>query len=275
MNNIIYDIDTIFPIDENHIETYNKKLIAGQDHAYKSKIAVLCLARNIAQKYLFPFRQIKILLSYFDKDSRVYIYENDSIDQTPQLIRDTIKKSEYKQFSLYTEKLKTKYLPLSRDKIRTTNMANARNKCYNLINKKDIQSFDFFFVLDIDFKNISLNGILNSMGWMYENPQIKAMSGNSYSEHFKLGYLNYDSFAFRLNNWHQQHMPWFPQFNLPIGSDPIMVYSAFGGLTIYRKGFYQPLYSGEDCEHVQLHKKLKNGLKDFQLFYNPSQIMIV
>jgi len=275
MNNIIYDIDTLFPVDENHVLTYNKKVATGQESASQARIAVLCLARNIAKKYQYPFRQIRLLLNYFHKDSRVYIYENDSIDSTPQCMQETLDKPEYKQFSLYSEKLKTKYLPLSRDQIRTTNMANARNKCYNLIDKKDIKSFDFFFVLDIDFQNISLNGILNSIGWMHDNPEIKAMSGNSYSEHFKLGYLNYDSFAFRLNNWHQQDIPWFSRFNLPIGSDPFMVYSAFGGLTIYRKGFYKPLYSGEDCEHVQLHKKLKNTLKDFQLFYNPSQIMIV
>lgn len=275
MNNIIYDIDTLFPVDEKHAVTYSQKVSVGLKNSPNYRVAVLCLARNIAQQYQYPLRQIRLLLENFHKDSRVYIYENDSIDGTPQIIQNALNKSEYKQFSLYSEKLKTKYLPLSRDKVRTTNMANARNKCYNLIDKKDIVSFDFFLVIDIDFKNISLNGIFNSIGWMTENQNIKAMSGNSYTEHVKLGYANYDSFAFRLNNWHQQNIPWFPQFNLPIGSDPFVVYSAFGGSTIYRKGFYKPMYSGEDCEHVVLHRNLKNSIENFELFYNPSQIMIV
>jgi len=119
---------------------------------------------------------------------------------------------------------------------------------------------------------------MNSFGWIAKNNSISAICGNSYikipNKH-KHEYHNYDSFAFRLNYWKDREMSWFPFWNLPIGSCPIAVFSGFGGSCIYKSKLYEPLYSGEDCEHVVLHQKLKNKYDNFKLFYNPSQIMLM
>ena len=275
MNNIICDIESLFPVEPEFQVKYVEKINQAAAFCRNQKIVILCLARNIEAKCSYSFRQLRLLLENFHPDSMVQIYENDSVDNTVGEINKIISRKEYKQFKLTNETLNTVSMPLSRSRERTCNMANARNKCYNLID--NINLYDFVVVVDIDFLNISLNGILNSFGWMKDREDIKAMCGNSYllrpdslSE-----YNNYDSFAFRLNYWHIRAIPWFGIFNLGIGSDPINVYSGFGGCCIYRQEYYAPVYSGEDCEHVMLHKNLTDKYPDFKLYYNPSQIMIV
>ena len=277
MNNLIYDINEIFPTTEEFTELYQNQLESGKNFATDKKIAVFSLARNVKQEFNYSLRQIRLLLENFHHDSKVYIYENDSIDNTPALIKQKISEPGYENFNLYSEQIKTSYMPLSKSEIRTTNMANARNKCYNLSNaiKGD---FDYYIVIDLDFLDISINGILNSFGWLASNENISAICGNSYinfpsksQDHYR----NYDSFAFRLNSWEYYEMMWFPYFDLPIGSYPISVFSGFGGAAIYKACYALNNYSGESCEHVMLHKNLKILHNEFRLYYNPSQIMIV
>jgi len=71
------------------------------------------------------------------------------------------------------------------------------------------------------------------------------------------------------------NMPWFPYFIPVIGSEPFKVFSGFGGSCIYRSEYYKPLYGGEDCEHVVLHKNITQIDSEFNVYFNPSQIMIL
>jgi hypothetical protein len=71
-------------------------------------------------------------------------------------------------------------------------------------------------------------------------------------------------------------MLWFGFFIMPVGSPMIPVNSAFGGMTIYKADqFIQGIYDGYDCEHVCFHYSLKKTIPSFQLFLNPSQIMLM
>lgn len=275
--NIIRDINEIFPADPEFSDVYGQFIESGEIFAKTQNVAILALARNIENKVKYSLRKLRLLKEKFNEQSHIYIYENDSLDQTPQLINRIINKSGYENFSILSETIGTPSMPLSKSQIRTTNMANARNKCYSMVANKD--SVDFFLVIDIDFIDFSIEGLMNSFGWLVNNQSIGAMCGNSYiniSNKQYDRYHNYDSFAFRPNYWSlQDNSYWFPFWQLPIGSCPITTFSGFGGACIYRSKFYQPLYSGEDCEHVMLHKELKLKYSDFKLFYNPSQIMLV
>jgi hypothetical protein len=52
------------------------------------------------------------------------------------------------------------------------------------------------------------------------------------------------------------------------------VWSCFGGLGVYRMECLRAAeYSGEDCEHVYLHRKLRQA-GFTRLFLNPSQITL-
>lgn len=248
----------------------------GKHYAKTQTVGVLSIVRNLGIKYQTNLPVIKNLLSMFAEGSMVQIYENDSIDDTADNIKQYLEKTGYEQFSIYSETLDTPYLPLSKSLTRTYNLAKARNQCYNLAKKKNI---DFWLVIDLDFVDMSLEGIMNSMGWLSKHNNISAICGNSLIDieipNGKIVRNNYDSFAFRLNSWSPKPCVWFANFYLEQGSQPIHVYSGFGGCAIYRNQFYSDMYSGEDCEHVMLHSKMYDKFTDFRLFYNPSQQMLV
>jgi hypothetical protein len=78
-------------------------------------------------------------------------------------------------------------------------------------------------------------------------------------------WLHYDAWALRLNSdwddytagvggWKQQWLP-------PVGSPPIPVASAFGGMAIYDTHAYlHGIYDGSDCEHVTFHGSITGRL---------------
>jgi len=278
MNSLAYNIEDIFTPHNEFKSIYKQKITQGSDFVKNNKLLVLAIVRNVQDKYRYSLKQIKNLIQHFHPESIVCIYENDSIDSSPELIKQHISDYDgYDQFYLFSEKLGTQHLPLSKSQIRTTNLANARNKCHSL-GRRILPDADFILVIDLDFLDMSINGILNSFGWLCANPNISAICGNSYidrSSKAQTSFHNYDSFAFRINHWDYHEFLWFPYFNLPIGSIPIAVNSGFGGSCIYRKDFYDGYYGGEDCEHVVLHKKLTEKYTNFSLYYNPSQIMLL
>lgn len=268
-------IDVMFPIDEPHQGIYQEQFLAGIEHIKTKKVAITSIVRNVSNVCENNLERVVEFLSYFDKEnSSVYIYENDSIDDTAAKIQYYIDMNELNnQVYLKSEQLGTPYMPLSSSTVRTTNMANARIACYNMI--ENPEKYDYFIVLDLDFIDLSFNGLVNSFGWLSNNKAIHGICGNTFENltgnQYNPKYTNYDSFAFRLNHWDPIPMGWYPNFILPIGSKPIPVNSGFGGSCIYRAEKYKPLYVGTDCEHVTLHQNLKS-LFDFQLYYNPSQI---
>ena len=71
-------------------------------------------------------------------------------------------------------------------------------------------------------------------------------------------------------------MLWFGFWILPVGSQPIIVNSGFGGMAIYKRDEYvQGHYQGFDCEHVVFHWNLARKVQDFKMVLNPSQIMLM
>jgi hypothetical protein len=74
-------------------------------------------------------------------------------------------------------------------------------------------------------------------------------------------WLHYDAWAYRLNSywddytagiggWKHSHIP-------PVGSPPLAVCSAFGGMALYDTWAYlKGTYSGTDCEHVTFHQTI-------------------
>jgi hypothetical protein len=136
-------------------------------------------------------------------------------------------------------------------------------------------------VLDTDpHGGFSIDGVLNSLGWFCEmlgesfhRREPGAMA--SYSLYMqeespgRFGAAQYDAYAARLNHWEDdRQMTWFHTLVPPVGSDPIPMNSAFGGLCLYRTAAYLAgVYEGGDCEHVLHHKAMQRA--GYQLFLNP------
>jgi hypothetical protein len=148
--------------------------------------------------------------------------------------------------------------------------------------------------MDMDFIDISNTGFFNSFGWLKEYPNIDAMSGNSFEikdifNTSELTLWNYDSWAFRGSWWddlqgkkltehynNYNRMLWFGLWILPVGSRPISVNSAFGGMCIYKtKHYTSGQYASYDCEHVTFHYDISNKNPGFALCLNPSQVMLM
>ena len=108
--NAVYDIDELFPVIDEYKEIYESQVSKGLAIAEYQKVVVLCLARNISQYYKYALRKTRLLLENFHTDSSVYIYENDSIDNTPDLIKEHINKHPgYNNFHIFSEQLRVPF----------------------------------------------------------------------------------------------------------------------------------------------------------------------
>lgn len=281
---------TILPEFE---QLYFDKIELGKNFIKDKKIIILGLVRNLENSLYDNIVSISTISKYCSNIS-FFLYENDSIDNTANVLKKC--KSEIKNFNYLSDTLnlrsfdhKTIESKLELKSIeRTLNLAKHRNMCLSYLRDKH-DKFDFVIVMDMDFEKFSLDGILNSFGWFSEN-YADALVGTSLqfkhlftSEHKDL--WNYDCWAYRGSWWedlqkysnHHSYDPmlWFGFWQLPIGSKPIQVNSAFGGIGIYKtEDILSVEYDGYDCEHVCLHKNLKDKYPNYKLCINPSQLML-
>lgn len=260
-------------------DQYKHYIEIGSKYLSNQKICVTGLTRNgadhIGEKLKF-FRALQHVVQSLD----VVIYENDSSDNTVSIIRAWSEPNI--KFHIISETLNAKHRGHPHKDIeRTIAMAYYRHKCQDYISTHI--NADYIIVIDLDYIDISFDGILNSFGWISETSSIDMMAGFSYHKSNNMNILaNYDSWAYRGNWWNDyQSDPYFGNsffYSRPfIGSSPFKVNSAFGGSCIYKQSIYLTgKYSGEDCEHVTFHKSIyDNNPNSYNLYVNPSQIMIV
>lgn len=281
---------TILPEFE---QLYFDKIELGKNFIKDKKIIILGLVRNLENSLYDNVVSISMISKYCSNIS-FFLYENDSIDNTVNVLKKC--KLEIKNFNYLSDTLNLRSfghqtleskLELKSTE-RTLSLAKHRNVCLSYV-RDNSNKFDFVIVMDMDFEKFSLDGILNSFGWFSEN-YADALVGTSLqfknlfsSEQKNL--WNYDCWAYRgswwedlqkySNNYGYDPMLWFGFWQLPIGSKPIQVNSAFGGIGIYKtEDIISVEYDGYDCEHVCLHKNLQNKYPKYKLCINPSQLML-
>lgn len=265
-----------------HKNIYNQKIELGKEIAKNSTVGIAALARNIES---VATRNLKVLndtfLKYF-KDYEFFIYENDSEDDTVELLQQWSQKDNH---NFVSEKLNAPKFGTSTTQERLKVMSNGRNICKNNLSTNN----DYILVIDLDFISTQSVGLLNSIGWLQEQ-YISAMAGFSYTyriqalpEGFKTQnpiWTNYDSWAYRHTHWEDLYskgeMYWFWWWLPKIGLIPWSVNSAFGGSCLYKSKYYFSAdYDHYDCEHVTHFFNIKKNDPSFNLFVNPSQSMIV
>jgi hypothetical protein len=89
-----------------------------------------------------------------------------------------------------------------------------------------------------------------------------------------IGWVHYDAWALRLNSAWDDYTSgmggWKHQWLPPVGSPPVPVVSAFGGMAIYDTYAYlKGTYSGKDCEHVPFHVTMAEQAKG-RLYLDPA-----
>ena len=261
-----------------------------------TKTILFCgIARNVGKNLQRNIDCLHRTGSLF-KDYRIFIYENDSSDNTPQILMN----NRSSRFMYLSEKrLDEDY----RSKIdsgedmwhynRCKVLSECRNKYLEYVEYSDTK-FDYVCILDLDLKGgWSYDGIKHAI-FTLERDQINACvsaygvlaekNGNDLLEQYNVSdYLMYDSFAFRPLGWniglHMMSMPMFNNIKVERGDESIEVDSNFGGMAIYKSQALQNKKYGAkkwmegfiDPDHVILNRQIKKD--GWKIIMDPSMIV--
>lgn len=278
----------IYPL-EPFAESFRMRCEAGAARLAVSKVAFVGLARNCALRLAENLGRLERLVRGCG-GWRLHIEENDSTDQTVEVLKAFC--SAYKHATFTSQTLGRKQYSAEFSGPRTIALAEYRDACQRWVLNC---AADCEYVVAIDWDQWggwSHSGFVNGLGWLAETRDAYGMASVSLNEWTMLGvdedkqpkigkgWTHYDAWALRgvgqpscywddytagLGGWKHQWMP-------PVGSQPVVVASAFGGLCIYRTSDYlQGTYDGaKDCEHVPFHQSIARATGR-RLYLNPSQ----
>lgn len=237
---------------------------------------ILCgIVRNAEKGLKKNIPVISCFLEGF-KDWKAYIYENDSFDNTKKILTEWSNRYPQKIVVSLNNYDSSNTIPVEKQKgnpyysfERIEKMSFLRNKYFNYIIENDWEA-DYLMVVDLDVANISLEGIMSSfeMGVEWD-----AVTANGYSLSPKLRRRYHDSYALaeygdEINPQTEEKILRLSEkyASLNPGDDPVRVFSAFGGLAIYRfdavAGLRYSAIPNDDsrvevrCEHFSLYKQM-------------------
>jgi len=237
----------------------------------QSEVSICGLARNLAHILPLNIYRIEHIASLF-AFAKIYVYENDSTDDTVEILADWARRNPQVKFQSET----IGYAPLiqNRSQYRTERMAAARNKLLNLA-KED--RTHYVLLIDLDLTGfLSPEGLCSAVFFIdrYKADMIGANSIIMQPVEGGFTQLYYDSWAYR--EWdlgpHSDYE--INQKRFFRGQDPIKLHSCFGGAGLYRWESLMDLeYEGWDCEHVCIHKKMRD-LGRIGIYLDPSFITL-
>lgn len=268
-----------YPPLSHLIESYEEKILIGQQRAKQSSVAILGMVRN--QEKILPFTLLRIeKIANLFKESHVLILENDSYDETKSILQNWNPKNI--DYHLDSFNLGMPKLGQDKDLRRAKGMCSLRNYLRDWFVSSKCKT-DYVIVVDMDLSGgFSLEGILNSLG----HDDWDCIGSNSITYDVYEGQLRrlyYDTWGLRFTGDVTQQ----PGDRLNIlkfyrGDKLIPVWSAAGGLILYtNKCFsheyarYKPINDrGKiECDHVSFATSLRTyGFRKFYL--NPSQITL-
>ena len=261
-------------------DAYAARMQEGEARLAQSRVAFVGLARNCAPQLADNLKRLEHLAACCGS-WQLHIESNDCDDDTVQVLADFCKR--HPQATFHYQFLGHAKFGAEFAGRRTIAMAEHRDACQRWV-RACAADADYVVVIDFDqWGGWSHAGLLNGMGWLVEMPGAYGMASVSLFQYdFGNGphWCHYDLWALRgigqpdcywdtYQNGHCGFGFWF----LPaIGSPPVLVSSAFGGLTIYRTAAYlKGTYDGTaDCEHVPFHQSIAKATGQ-HLYLNPSQ----
>lgn len=261
----------------------------------ESTIIICSIVRN-AEKGLR--RNIPIIneLLMHARDYRVFVYENDSVDGTKDLLQKWHQKDSLRIHISLNDYDSSRTIPTSNltkgvnpffSHRRIDKMAMLRNTYMKYVEKQKWEA-DYMIVVDLDVAQIGLDGILSSFESKQEWDAVTAL-GYSIGPNLRRRY--HDTYALTLFGEEK-----FPQTEQKVRSlaglysvlkgygSWLRVFSAFGGLAIYRydavKGIryaYPSLNNDNDrvevrCEHYSLYKQMAERGYD-KVYINPAMTL--
>ncbi|MDR0681163.1 MAG: glycosyltransferase family 2 protein [Dysgonamonadaceae bacterium] len=260
----------------------------------KSFIVVCGIVRN-SEKGLK--KNIPVINSLCDKaqDYKVVIYENDSKDNTKQILKkwQDDRSSDKIHISLNEGLISGKTIPSSKDlfcnpffsRKRIEKMVFFRNQYLSYLRTMNWTP-DYVFVVDLDVETLFLDSILSSFSSDTEWDAITAY-GYSLSPYLRRRYHD----AYALVELGEENEPQTEKkikkraskySKICCGDALVRVFSAFGGLAIYRyeaiKNIeYQLIFNNDNrvevyCEHYSLYFQMKKNGYD-RVYINPNMYL--
>jgi hypothetical protein len=263
-------------VEELYWPSYGEHVEYGRVEARRQKLAIVSIARN-SMPWLANTLLLVDELAGLWRDCVYYVYENDSTDGTAEAL-DAFA---LRQWVTVEHGSLGGLDARGWDRERTERLAHCRSRCQTWV-RNHAADANYVMVLDTDpHGGFSVDGVMNSLGhfcemlgdsWQRREPGAMASHSLFMREEGSPGVYGsaaYDAWSAKLNDWEDRRdHAWFHLLNLPVASPPIPMYSAFGGLCLYRRDAYlSGVYDGSTCEHVPFHRAMRNA--GYQLFLNP------
>jgi hypothetical protein len=260
------------------------QVVVGTIELAASDIAIVGLARNCAPQ-LAANLELAARLGESARSWRLHVETNDNEDATDQVLADFCRRN--RQATFTSQQLGRVQFSTEFAGRRTEALAEYRAACQQWV-RDCAADTDYVVVIDLDaWGGWIPDGVLNGFGWLRELPEAYGMASVSLLQHpayetnaegvtrIVPAWLHYDCWALRLNSYWDDYTNgiggWKHQWIPPVGSNPVPVCSAMGGLAIYRTYAYLAgRYDGRDCEHVPFHESIADATGQ-QLYINPAQ----
>jgi hypothetical protein len=251
---------------EPFVDSYSDKVGQGAARLKNASVAFVGLARNCALRLS---QNLGLAERIGDRCGswKLHIESNDCQDETLSVLCDFSNK--HKNATFHYQILGRQHFPSEFSGRRTIALAEYRDACQRWV-RSCASEVDYVVVVDWDaWGGWTEQGLLNGIGWLIEMQGAYGMASVSLFQHdFGRGpeWLHYDLWALRgigqpqcywdtyRNGCGSFGLTWLP----PVGSQPVLVASAFGGLCIYRTDAYlKGTYDGvHDVEHVPFHESI-------------------
>lgn len=256
-------------------EPFRIRCEEGLARIQTAKVAFVGLARNCAVRLAENLGRLETLAT-MAREWCLHIESNDCQDSTLDVLHDFC--STNPQATYHYQVLGRRQYSAEFSGPRTIALAEYRHACQRWV-KACARDADYVIAIDWDqWGGWSTAGVLNGLGWLVELQGAYGMASVSLLEakamiHEENGqsrpssaWMHYDAWALRgvgqpgcywddytkgVGGWKHHWLP-------PVGSEPVLVASAFGGLAIYRTdAFLKGTYDGTtDCEHVPFHQSI-------------------
>lgn len=256
--------DRLLPPDAEFTALYHESVQMGRELAARSRVALVAICRNAMPWLPRTLALVEQTAAMF-REWRAFVFENDSGDGTKDVLAAW---SDGQQRHASLNINHRPHLSHTTDRERTVALAEYRAQCQAAVRVGE--PVDYVIVFDTDpWGGWSVDGVASSVAWLDRTPAAAAMASYSWGEVLagvQRFAMHYDAFAARLNHWNQRDQQWFHHWHPPVGSFPVRFNSAFGQLAVYRaENYLRGTYSGQDCEHVALHRTMGGAV-----FLNPS-----
>ncbi len=264
-----FDYEKLNLLFEKNDKFFYPKIIIN--NIFNLNVIITGVCRNISEFIFNSFHKF-VYLTYYFKNTKIIIFENDSTDNTLEQLKKFKDMFKNIDIIILSEKNITGTI--------TQRISYARNTILNYISSNKLSPD---YIINIDMDDILLDFKCDSIVYPFKDSLNWSMVGGN-SE------IYYDMWALRtlkdpyIDFWNEKKLN--NKYIIPLNkilesyfkidkeSKPIQVHSCFNGIGIYKyEHIIDCTYNGNDtCEHIQFHQNMIDKY-NAKLFIYPKLIV--